>query len=86
MSRDQLEKLMNARSSRTFSVQEKVAEKAKLESLGIAPAEAENLQDLFIQQHMHYFTEFAIDTVEPDYILFDTNNYFHKAIRTTKPK
>jgi len=33
MSRDQLEKLMNAWNNKSFSLQEKVAEKAKLESL-----------------------------------------------------
>jgi hypothetical protein len=29
--KDQLEKLMNARNAKTFSIQEKIAEKAKLE-------------------------------------------------------
>jgi len=33
MSKEQLEKLMSARASKTFSIQEKVAEKAKMEAL-----------------------------------------------------
>jgi hypothetical protein len=33
MSRDQLEKLMTARNNKTFSIQEKVAEKEKLDAL-----------------------------------------------------
>lgn len=63
---------MNAWNNKTFSLQEKVAEKAKFESLGISSEEAENLQDMFVQQHIHLFTEYAIDSVEPDAILFDT--------------
>ncbi|HCY20720.1 TPA: hypothetical protein DIC40_02495 [Patescibacteria group bacterium] len=86
MSRGQLEKLMQAWSNKTFSVQEKVAEKAKLESLGISSEEAENLQDMFVQQHLHMFTEYAIDGVEPDAILFDTDSNSHKTIWWTKPK
>lgn len=77
---------MQAWSNRTFSVQEKVAEKAKLESLGISSEEAENLQDMFVQQHLHMFTEYAIDGVEPDAILFDTDTNSHKTIWYTKPK
>jgi len=86
MSREQLEKLMTAWNNKTFSLQEKVAEKAKQESLGISSAESEDLQDMFVQDHMHYFTEFAIDQVEPDAIIFDTANYGHKAVWYTKPK
>jgi len=86
MSRDQLEKLMNAWNNKSFSLQEKVAEKAKLESLGITALEAENLQDLYVQQHTAAFTEYAIDGIEPDAILFDTDSYSHKAIWFTSPK
>ena len=74
MSKEQLEKLMAARSNKTFSIQEKVAEKAKLEALGITQEEAENVQDLFVQDRMHFFTEYAVDEVEPDAIVFDTSN------------
>jgi hypothetical protein len=86
MSRDQLEKLMTAWSNKTFSIQEKVMEKAKFEAMGITPEEAETLQDMFVSNHLHYFTEYAIDDVEPDAIVFDLANYSHKALRYTKPK
>ena len=86
MSRWQLEKLMQAWSNKTFSLQEKVAEKAKFESLGISAQEAENLQDMFVQQHTHLFTEYSIDGVEPDAILFDTDGNSHKAVWYEKPK
>jgi len=86
MGRDQLEKLMAARSNKTFSMQEKIMEKAKLESLGISEEEMENLHDIFVEQHTSYFTEFAVDGVEPDAIIFDTEYYAHKAIWYIKPK
>jgi len=86
MERGQLEKLMAARSNKTFSAQEKVMEKAKLESLGVSEDEVENLHDLFVEQHTSYFTEFAVDGEEPDAIIFDTETYSHKAIWYTKPK
>lgn len=86
MGRDQLEKLMAAWSNKTFSMQEKIMEKAKLESLGISEEEMDNLHDMFVEQHTSYFTEFAVDGVEPDAIIFDTEYYAHKAIWYTKPK
>lgn len=86
MERGQLEKLMMARSNKTFSVQEKIMEKAKMEAIGISEFELENLHDIFVEQHIPYFTEFAIDGIEPDAIIFDTEYYAHKAIWYTKPK
>ncbi len=86
MERGQLEKLMAARSNKTFSLQEKIMEKAKLESLGVTEEEVENLHDIFVEQHASYFTEFAIDGEEPDAIIFDTEYYSHKAVRYSKPK
>jgi len=86
MERGQLEKLMTARTNKTFSVQEKVMEKARLEALGVSEDEVENLHDMFVEQHTSYFTEFAIGGEEPDAIIFDTEYYAHKAIRYTKPK
>jgi len=35
---------------------------------------------------MHFFTEYAVDEVEPDAIMFDTTNQGHKAVRYAKPK
>jgi len=86
MERGQLEKLMTAWTNKTFSVQEKIMEKARLEALGVTEEEVENLHDLFVEQHTSYFTEFAIDGEEPDAIIFDTEYYAHKAIRYNKPK
>jgi hypothetical protein len=40
MERTQLENLLNARNKKTFSLQEKVAEKSKLEGLGLSEEEA----------------------------------------------
>ena len=77
---------MTARSQKTFSPQEKVAEKARLEAIGISEQEAENVQDIYIQQNMQLFTEYAINQEEPDAMIFDTANYNHKAIRYNKPK
>ncbi|MBU0627453.1 hypothetical protein KKG31_00685 [Patescibacteria group bacterium] len=86
MNRDQLEKLMTARGNKTFSMQEKIMEKAKLEAIGVSEQEAENVQDIYIQQHMHLFTEYEISKEEPDAMIFDTADYNHKAIRYNKPK
>lgn len=35
---------------------------------------------------MHFFTEYAIDGVEADAMIFDTEGSSHKAIWYTKPK
>lgn len=86
MERWQLEKLMTAWANKTFSVQEKIMEKARLESLWVTEEEVENLGDLFVEQHTSYFTEFAINKIEPDAIIFDTENYSHKAIWYKKPE
>jgi len=40
---------MNAWNKKTFSAQEKVADKAKLESLGLTEDEAQVLQDPFVE-------------------------------------
>ena len=48
--------------------------------------EADNLHDLFVEQHLSYFTEFAIDGEEPDAIMFDTEQNAHKAIWYKIPK
>jgi len=86
MQKDQLEKLMDAWNKRTFSLQEKVMEKAKLEALGLNKQETENYQDQFVQQHAHLFTEYEIDETAPDAIIYDTANYSHKAVWYEKPK
>lgn len=85
MPRIQLEKLMEAWNKKTFSIQEKISEKAQYQALGMSEQEASNLQDAYVLQHGHYFTEYSINGEEPDAILFDTASENHKAIRYTKP-
>ncbi|MCF7834929.1 DUF87 domain-containing protein [Candidatus Gracilibacteria bacterium] len=84
--KDQLERLMNAWNAKTFSIQEKIAEKAKLEGLGLSELELKNLENQFVVDHDYLFREFNIDGDEPDAIIFDTDNNSHKALRYTKPK
>lgn len=86
MKKDELEKLMDAWSKKSFSLQEKVAEKAKLEGLGIDEKEFENLQDMYVQQKYQFFQEFTLEDNEPDYVIFDTKFHKEKAVWTTKPK
>jgi hypothetical protein len=86
MQRTQLEKLMDAWSKKTFSLQEKIAEKASMEALGLSQTEAENLQNPFVIQHEVKYTEYEIDGEAPDAIIFDTDHFNHKAVRYTKPK
>ncbi len=84
--KDQLERLMNAWNAKTFSIQEKISEKAKLEWLWISEQEVKNLEDQFVLDHDYLFREFNIDGIEPDAMIFDTDNNSHKAIWYTKPK
>ena len=60
MERGQLETLMNARSKKSFSVQEKIAEQARYEGLGLSAKEAKNLQDFQVQQNSKWFSEVRI--------------------------
>jgi len=85
MQRSQLEKLMEAWSRKTFSLQEKIAEKARYEALGMSQEEAENLQSPFVLQNTSKYTEYEIESEEPDAIIFDTDHLVHKAVRYTKP-
>lgn len=86
MQRNQLEKLMDAWSKKTFSMQEKITEKARYEALGMNQEEAENLQNPFVIQHESKYTEYEIEGEAPDAIIFDTDHFSHKAVRYTKPK
>ena len=45
----------------------------------------QDLQDGFVMQQQHKYTEYAINGQEPDAILFDTAGENHKAIRYEKP-
>jgi hypothetical protein len=50
MERTQLESLLNAWGKKTFSAQEKVAEKARLEALGLDEEDSKTLQDFVVEQ------------------------------------
>ena len=78
MERWELESLMDAWSNKTFSIQEKIQEKAKLEWLGISEEEYDRAQDLEIQSKMHLFKDCKIDNIEPDGIIFDMKHNRHK--------
>ena len=84
MERWELESLMDAWSNKTFSVQEKIQEKAKLEWLWISEDEYDRAQELEIQSKMHLFKDCKIDNVEPDAIIFDVKNNRHKICRYRK--
>lgn len=85
MERWELESLMEAWNNKTFSVQEKIQEKAKLEWLGISEQEYEDSQDLLIQSKIHLFKDCKINWIEPDAIVFDTKNNRHKICWYRKP-
>ncbi len=85
MERWELESLMDAWSNKTFSRQEKIQEKAKLEWLWVSEKEYENSQDIVIQTKMWLFKDTKIDDIEPDAIVFDTKNNRHKLCWYRKP-
>lgn len=86
MERGQLEKLMNAWSKKSFSAQEKVAEKARLEGLGITEKQANNLQDLAVQQAIGLMDEVLIDNQPADAMIVDVEQGNHKLIWYEAPK
>jgi len=81
----ELEKLMNAWNSKTFSAQEKVVEKAHYESLGLSESEVENLQHPYISNNIILFEQYRVNDQSPDALIFDTKNWKHKAIFYSKP-
>ena len=86
MEREQLETLMNAWSKKSFSAQEKVAEQAKYEGLGLSVKEAKNLQDFQVQQNSKRFSEVKISDCPADAMIVDTEQGNHKMIRYTQPQ
>lgn len=85
MERTQLESLLNARGKKTFSAQEKVAEKAKLEALGLDENDAANLQDFQVQQYIWEFDSFWIEWELADAMVMDKDAKTFKYIRYNKP-
>ena len=86
MEREQLEALMNARNKKTFSVQEKIAEKARLEGLWVTEKQAQNLQDIAVQQVIGMFDEVSIGDTKADAMIVDTEQGNHKMIWYQSPK
>jgi hypothetical protein len=86
MERTQLESLLNARNKKTFSAQEKIAEKSKLEGLGLSAEEASTLGDFNVQQNVHRFTEFSLEGKQADAMIMDIDHQNFKFIRYTKPE
>lgn len=86
MEKTQLESLMDAWSKKTFSAQEKIMAKARLEAFWVNEDEFENLQDIFVQTKLHNFKEWSISGQEPDAIVFDTATNKHKAVWYTAPQ
>jgi hypothetical protein len=83
--RGELEVLMNAWNKKTFSAQEKVADKAKLESLWLTEDEAQVLQDPFVESNSWLFEQYIIGEEQADAIIIDTKEKKHKTVWFTKP-
>ncbi len=83
--KERLERLMDARNKKTFSQQEKVAEKAKREGRGVTEQEYTNLQNEEVQANIAYFSQRKINDTQADAIIFDTENAYHKAVFFEQP-
>lgn len=81
-----LERLLTARNKKTFSAQEKVAQKARLEWMWVSEKEFEDSQTDFIQQHNYLFGEYSINSKQADAIIFDSKNHYHKVIFYSEPE
>jgi hypothetical protein len=86
MERTQLESLLSARNRKTFSAQEKIAEKSKLEGLGLSEDEASALGDFNVQQNVHRFADFTIGGQQADAMVMDIDHQNFKYIWYTKPE
>lgn len=85
MERTQLESLLNAWGKKTFSAQEKVAEKAKLEALGLDEEDSKNLQDFVVEQSIWEFDNFVVDLEQADAIVMDKDAKTFKYVWYKKP-
>jgi len=84
MPKDELEKLLNARNQKTFSATQKVSEKIEMQKIWISEKEIKNIQNTFVQQNLHLFQDFNINWIQPDAIIFDTNQSLHKIVWNNK--
>ena len=85
MAREETEGLIQARAAKSFSAQEKMVEKVKLNSLGFSDRQIEFYQSPAGQTRVHLFKRYLLNGVMPDAIAFDTENEEHQAFRYTKP-
>ena len=85
MERWQLEKLMNAWNKKSFSAQEKIAEQARYEGLGLSEKEAKNLQDFQVQQNSNWFVDATIEDQKADAMIVDIDQWNHKMIWYSTP-
>ncbi len=86
MEKGELEALMEAWAKKSFSPQEKVAERAKLEWLWFSENEIKELQNPVTKWLLWLFSDYKIGREEPDAILLDNENHDHKAIWYQKPE
>ncbi len=85
MEKNRLEKLMDTWNKKTFTIHDKVKEKAKLQWLGISDSEIANMNDFFVQSNIWIFDKTKFDGVEPDGVVFDTVHNKHKIVWYKKP-
>lgn len=85
MERWQLENLMTARNKKTFSVQEKIAQKSRLEGLGLTPEETKTLNDMEIQQNLRRMNDVMIGWELADGMIMNLENHVFKYVFFTKP-
>jgi len=83
--RPELERYMADRYNKNFSAQEKIMEKAMLASIWVPEAEIEAYQSQAVSVRMQLFKDYMIGTEEPDAMLFDIEQWDHKAIWYQKP-
>ena len=86
MERTQLESLLNAWGKKTFSAQEKVAEKAKLQALWLDEEDSKNLQDFVVEQSIWEFDNFVVDWDQADAMVMDKDAKTFKYVWYKKPE
>ena len=86
MERTQLESLLNAWGKKTFSAQEKVAEKARLEAMWLDEEDSKNLQDFVVEQSIWEFDNFMVGDEQADAMVMDKDAKTFKYVWYNKPE
>jgi len=86
MERTQLESLLNAWWKKTFSAQEKVAERAKLESMWLDEEDSKVLQDFVVEQSIWEFDNFIVNWEQADAMVMDKDAKTFKYVWYNKPE